>query len=131
MSLLLRLPELERARAELLADGGALPAERRARLAAKIGNDALAARAWAEVGRADATPKEVLREALRYLVQTGDSAAIEATARAHLRRFGPIEPGLVAIVEVRLAELERLMAMRPRLGLPKPVAAPSGSGATR
>lgn len=120
MALRARLAELERARAELVAAGPSAPAEQRARLAATIGDDAHATRAWGEVARAPSTSQAVLADALRYLVQTGDARSLEAAARAHLGRFGPIEPELAAIVEVRLAELARLIAARPRLGLVTP-----------
>ena len=123
-----RLPELERARAELVAAGPNAPAEQRARLAATIGDDAQATRAWGEAARAPSTSKATLVDALRYLVQTGDARSLEAAARSHLGRFGPIEPELAAMIEVRLAELERLMGARPRIGLgpsaPEPSTAP-------
>jgi hypothetical protein len=59
----------------------------------------------------------VLQEGLRYLVQTGQKAAIESLARAHLARFGAIEPKLGGMIDVHLGELERLQAARSRLGL--------------
>jgi len=130
-ALLARLPELSKARGELVREGATAPAERRARLASMLGADALATRAWGEVVRAPATPRDVLVDGLRYLVQTGDGAAIEAAARAHLRRFGPLEPKLAAMIDVRLAELERLAALRPRVGLVAPAAPTPSSSAPR
>jgi hypothetical protein len=61
--------------------------------------------------------KAVLQDALSYLVQTGNQRAIETVARAHFAHHGAIEPTLAGIVEVRLSELERLTAARPRIGL--------------
>ena len=40
-----------------------------------------------------------------------------AAGRAYVSRFGALEPDLTAMVEVRLSEIERLAAVRPRLGL--------------
>ncbi len=116
-ALLARVPELERARAELVALGASGDPEQRARLGSLIGDEVTAKRAWAEVARRPDASKATLVDALRYLVQTDDRAALETAASAHLRRYGAIAPELAGIIEVRLIELERLVGARGRLRL--------------
>ncbi len=111
------LPRLIEAQATLVALGPESDPEQRARLATQIGDDTRASQAWQEVVGKPGVTKAVLHDALSYLVQTGNRRAIETVARAHLASFGPIEPKLAGMLEVRLAELERLMAARPRIGL--------------
>jgi hypothetical protein len=59
----------------------------------------------------------VLRRALGYLVQTGDRDAIAHARDGHAVRFGPLDPELAAMVEVRLAEIDRLLAAAREVGL--------------
>jgi tetratricopeptide (TPR) repeat protein len=115
--LLAGLPRLIEAQATLVALGPESDPEQRARLATLIGDDARAVQAWQEVAGTPGVTKAVLHDALSYLVQTGNRRAIEAVARAYLARFGAIEPKLASMVELRLTELERLLAARPRIGL--------------
>jgi protein O-mannosyl-transferase len=115
--LLAALPQLIEAQATLVALGPGSDPEQRARLATQIGDDARATEAWQDVARKPGVTKPVLHDALSYLVQTGNRQAIENVARAHLARFGAIEPKLAGIVELRLTELERLVAARSRIGL--------------
>jgi tetratricopeptide (TPR) repeat protein len=115
--LLARLPDLVQARNDLVALGPAGDPERRARLATLLGDDSSAIRAWREVVDRSSTSRETLHDALLYLVRTGYARTIDRAARAYRARFGALEPDLQGIVDLRLAELERLMALRPRLGL--------------
>jgi tetratricopeptide (TPR) repeat protein len=115
-TLLARLPDLERASAALprVPERDALE---RARLATFLGEDAIAVPAWlAATGAPDAT-RSTFEEALSYLVRTGDHDAIAMVARRCVARFGALAPKLAAIVAVRLDEIERVQAVRPRLGL--------------
>jgi protein O-mannosyl-transferase len=114
---LARLPQLLEARAALAALGPGSDPEQRARLATLVGDDARATQAWTELAGTGRASKAALEEGLTYLVQTGHQRAIETVARAHLARFGAIEPSLAAMLEVRLSEIERLTAARPRVGL--------------
>jgi tetratricopeptide (TPR) repeat protein len=115
--MLSRLPELVEARAALVALGPDSDPERRARLATLVGDDARATQAWTELAASPQSAKTALHDGLSYLVLTGHQGAIEAVARAHLARFGPIEPHLADMIEVRLTEIERLTQARSRLGL--------------
>jgi tetratricopeptide (TPR) repeat protein len=119
-ALLEQLPEFERRRAELEALDAGADAERRARLAGEVGDEAQARRAWAQVVASRNSTRGALEGALAFLVRTGDRAAIAAAAQARVERFGALEPELANIVEVRLNELDRLIAARARLGLPDP-----------
>jgi tetratricopeptide (TPR) repeat protein len=112
-----RLPELVEARASLVALGPDSDPERRARLATLVGDDARATQAWTELAASPQASKTALHDGLSYLVLTGHQGAIEAVARAHLARFGPLEPRLADMIEVRLTEIERLTLARPRVGL--------------
>ncbi len=115
--LLQRLPELVSARDELRRLGKDGDPERRARLAAELGDQAVATPAWAAVTVSPGVTRATLEEGLAYLVQTGERAAIERAARALMERFGGMDPVLEDIVQVRLAELRELDAAAPRLGL--------------
>jgi hypothetical protein len=85
-----------------------------------LGDDALATLSWAEAARRPQASQATLREALRYLVHGGNLPTLRAVARAYLTRFGDPEPELAALLELRLAELERLVDARSRLELPTP-----------
>jgi hypothetical protein len=95
-------------------------AAERAELAALLGDQAAAARAWFDAARAPGASRAKSRAALLYLARSGSLPALVATAKHHAARFGPLEPELASLVELRLAELEKLVSMRPRLGLPTP-----------
>lgn len=116
-TLLARLPELEGAWVKLAALPPDGDPEERARLAALVGDDPVAVAAWTEVVRRPTASERALHDAVRYLVQTGEHAALAAAVRVYVSRFGALEPELAAMVEVRLAEIERLQAVKPRLGL--------------
>jgi protein O-mannosyl-transferase len=115
-ALLVRLPKLETAHRELVLLGPAGDAVRRAQLATELGDELRAKSAWRDVVAGRAASQSTLAGGLRYLVQTDDVATMIAAARDHAARFGP-DPVLFDIVELRLAELERLRAVLPRLDL--------------
>jgi tetratricopeptide (TPR) repeat protein len=114
--LMARIPEFTRAQAEL-ARTPQEDAERRARLASLLGDEAIAVPAWLDAtNRPEALPA-TFHEALSYLVQTGDRAAIMTTVRRYVARYGALQPDLVSIVSLRIEEIDRLLAVRARLGL--------------
>ncbi len=115
-TLIARLPDLERAFAALPGVPETEAAER-AHLATFLGEDAIAVPAWLETVKDPNVTRSTLQEALSYLVRTGDRDAIAAVARRYSARFGALEPKLASIVSVRLDEIERVQAVRPRLGL--------------
>ncbi|HEX5098189.1 MAG TPA: hypothetical protein VFV94_01760 [Polyangiaceae bacterium] len=131
-TLLKRFPEFEAALEEL-ARLDEHDVEARARLEAALGDDERAGPDWVRTARLPGVPKPTVVDALKFLVQTGDRAGIEAVAGIHLARFGPIEPELEAIVSLRLAELERLIAERPaiQVAAPKVSAFDLGARASR
>ncbi|HVR20344.1 MAG TPA: tetratricopeptide repeat protein [Polyangiaceae bacterium] len=118
--LLAKLGELEQARRELDQLGPSGPPERRAPLASLLADDAAATRAWLEVLALPSVSQRVADEALRFLVQQGDRQALTTAASAYVARFGDIDSELAAMIEVHVAELDRLVAARERLGLSGP-----------
>ena len=115
--LLQHLPDYERARAELER----IPesdVEQRARLATYLDDETTAVPAWLRATSDPATSEATLRSALRFLVQTGDLAAISTVARRYIARHSALPPDLAALVSVRLDEIARVKAVLPRLGLP-------------
>jgi hypothetical protein len=114
--LMVRIPEFMRARAELARTPEA-DVEKRARLASLLGDESIAIPAWLAATSRPTASEAIYREALSYLVQTGDRAAITTTAQRYLTRYGSLSPELASIVALKLEEIERLIAVRPRLGL--------------
>jgi hypothetical protein len=82
-----------------------------------LGADALAVAHWADAVAAPGVEKSVAKEGLIALAQSGGPEALRAAVRAYTERFGPIEPGMMASIEVRLADLDRLVAARSVVGL--------------
>jgi tetratricopeptide (TPR) repeat protein len=113
-TLLEHLPEFEEA-LRRLATAGEQDFEARAELETVLGDAERAGPDWVRAARLPGVSKATIVSALRFLVQTGDRAGIAEVARIHGARFGPIEPELDAIVSLRLAELERLIAERPAI----------------
>jgi tetratricopeptide (TPR) repeat protein len=118
--LLAKLAELDRARRELDRLGPSGPPEKRAVLASLVADDAVATGAWLEVLALPNVSERVAADALRFLVQQGDRGALAKAASAYVTRFGDIEPALAAMIEVHIAELDRLVTARARLGLSGP-----------
>lgn len=114
--LIARMPEFTRAQAEL--ERTPLPdAETRARLASLLGDESVAVPAWLEATSRPSASVTTFNEALSYLVQTGAREAIATTARRCLARYGALSPDLASIVSLRIDEIDRLIAVRSRLGL--------------
>jgi len=114
--ILRRVPDLVRAFTELAR----LPANDvagRARLAGLLGDETVAVPAWLAAATEPNASEGTLREALSYLVRTGNRDAIAAVARRYLTRFGALDPTLAGVVSVRLDEIDRVRAVRGRLGL--------------
>lgn len=114
--ILARVPDLERALALLERVPETDPLTR-ARLAAVVGDEPLGLRAWLRAASEPNVAKDTLHEALSYLVRTGDRDAIAAVARRYIERFGALDPELAGIVSLRLDEIDRVRAVRGRLGL--------------
>ncbi len=115
--LLPRFGEIEKGQKEMAAAGASARPEDRARLAGILGADAVAVSDW---GRAVADPtagKAVATEGLIALIQSGGPDLLRAATRKFATRFGPIDPQTMASIEVRLADLDRLVAARPLVGL--------------
>jgi tetratricopeptide (TPR) repeat protein len=115
--LLPHLDEIAKGQLEMAEAGASATPADRARLAGLLGADALAVADWA---RAIADPKVDKRgatEGLIALVQSGGPDALRSAVRTYTARFGPIEPSTMASIEVRLADLDRLVAVRPLVGL--------------
>jgi thioredoxin-like negative regulator of GroEL len=112
-----KLPDLERARRTLDQLDASSPAPLRAKLATFL-DDASAVRAWNEVVEMPGVPKQVAAQALDFLAQRGDRAALARAVEAYRSRFDTIEPRLEAMIAVRLAELDRLLAARSLVDLP-------------
>lgn len=115
--LLRGLGDFERARRELDALGDSGSPARRAPLATLLDDEPAATRAWLELLETPNVPKPLASKAMDHLVQRGDRAALERGAAAYRKRFAGIEPGLSAMVDVQLSELDRLIRARSRLGL--------------
>jgi len=118
--LLTRLGELELARRELDRLGPSSPPERRAALGTLIDDEAVAKRAFQEILDKPDVPRPLATKALLYFVERGDRPALARAASAFRARFGTLDPGLEGMIDVRLAELERLIAARARVGLSGP-----------
>lgn len=115
--LLPHLPELEQGQREVAAAGEAARPADRARLASTLGADALAVADWARAVAAPDSSPAVAKEGLIALVQSGGPDVLRAAVRSYTARFGPIEPSMMASIEVRLADLDRLVAARSVVGL--------------
>jgi tetratricopeptide (TPR) repeat protein len=115
--LLPRLDEIAKGQREIAAAGDdARPADR-ARLYGLLGADALAVEQWARAIADPRVGKHTAMEGLIALVQSGGPDALRAGVRTYTRRFGPIDAATLASIEVRLADLDRLVAARPVVGL--------------
>ena len=114
-----KLPALERARRTLDQLDASSPAPLRAQLATLL-DDASAIGAWNEVLEMPGVPRHVAAQALDFLAQHGDRAALVRAAKAYRSRFGVIEPRHEAMIEVRITELDRLIAARSLVDLPVP-----------
>jgi len=125
--LLARAPILQTAHDELKRLGPTGDPELRARLGTLIVDPVIALPAWIEVARAPTTSKAMLMEALTNLVQSGERDAIEVASRAYQSRFGPLDPVFSNMVEVRLAEIDHLLAVAPRVGLAQRRTATAGA----
>jgi protein O-mannosyl-transferase len=114
-----KLANLERARQTLDRLDASSPAPLRAQLATFLDDDS-AVQAWNEVLEMPGVPKHVASEALDFLAQRGDRAALVRASKAYRSRFGAMEPRLEAMIEVRLTELDRLIAARSLVDLSVP-----------
>jgi protein O-mannosyl-transferase len=112
-----RLDEIEKGRKELAAAGASARPEDRARLAGILGTESLAVSDWVRVLSDPATDQRVAREALVALVQSGGVDGLRAGVRHYTARFGAVDAATMASIEVRLAELDRLVATRSVVGL--------------
>jgi tetratricopeptide (TPR) repeat protein len=126
-----RLGELERARRELDRLGPSSPPERRAALGTLLDDEAIAKRAFREILEKPDVPRPLATKALLFFVERGDRQALAKAASAFRARFGVIDPGLEEMIGVRLADLDRLIATRSRVGLSGPertreIAVPEG-----
>jgi tetratricopeptide (TPR) repeat protein len=111
-----QLPMLHQAYVELEhLDPGSSP-ERRAHLATLLGDRPRALPAWIAAVSSPRITKPVLREAIHYLVQAGDRDALERAVRAYVARFGPLDPLLGSMVDVRADELDQLSAAWKKIG---------------
>jgi hypothetical protein len=77
-------------------------------------------RAFPELLEKPNVSKSAATKALLFFVQRGDRQAIARAAGSYRGRFGDLEPRLSAMIDVRLAELDRLVAARTRVGLSGP-----------
>lgn len=118
--LLGRLGELELARRELDRLGPSSPPEERAALGVLVDDEAVAKRAFHELLEKPDVSKPAATKALLFFVERGDRQALARAVSAYQRRFGALEPGLLGMIDVRLAELDRLIAARSRVGLSGP-----------
>jgi tetratricopeptide (TPR) repeat protein len=118
--LLGKLGELEFARRELDRLGSSSPAEQRAALGMLVDDEAVTKRAFQELLEKPNVSKSAATKALLFFVQRGDRQAIARAAGSYRGRFGDLEPRLSAMIDVRLAELDRLVAARTRVGLSGP-----------
>ena len=85
-----------------------------------VDDDAAATSAWLDVLALPSVSEPVATNALRFLVQQGDRKALATATNAYLARFGDPDPELAAMIEVHLAELDRLISARTRLALSGP-----------
>ncbi len=115
-----RLGELEQARRELEMLDASSPPERRAALATLLDEEVVAARAWSDILDMPNVSKPLAARAMKFFVQRGDRQALAKGASAYRSRFGSIEPDLASMIDVRLAELDRLIVARPSVGLSGP-----------
>jgi len=111
-----RVPDLIRA-LTVLERVPETDASNRARLASIVGNENVALRSWLKAASDPNVSKDTLHEALSYLVRTGNRDAIASVARRYVERFGAIDSKLASIVSLRLDEIDRVRAVRPRLRL--------------
>jgi protein O-mannosyl-transferase len=111
------LDEIAKGKREVAEAGTSARPEDRARLMGILGMDALAVRHWADAVADPTSTKEVANEGLIALAQSGGPETLRAAVRTYTSRFGPIEPSTLASIEVRLADLDRLVAARPVVGL--------------
>jgi protein O-mannosyl-transferase len=129
-----QLAGIEEVQRRIAAGGPQVRPEHKARLASVLGVDAVAVPDWARalespsVGNADAL------EAVLALVQAGGPEALRRAQKLYEARFGPLDPVITASIEVRLVDLDRLVAARKTLGLdeektrPAPVPRSSSGG---
>jgi protein O-mannosyl-transferase len=115
--LLPRLDEIARRQLDVAEAGAAAPSVDRARLMGILGADAVAVEHWARVVADPTVSRAVAKEGLIALAQSGGPATLRAAVRAYTQRFGPIEPSMMASIEVRLVDLDRLVAARASVGL--------------
>jgi tetratricopeptide (TPR) repeat protein len=112
-----RLGELELAHRELHRLGPSSPPERRAALGTLLDDEPIAKRAFQEILEKPDVSRALATKALLFFVERGDGPALAGAASAFRARFGTIDAGLVRMIDVRLAELARLIAARARVGL--------------
>jgi protein O-mannosyl-transferase len=111
------LDEIAKGKREVAEAGTSARPEDRARLMGILGMDALAVTHWADAVADPAASMGVAKEGLIALVQSGGPETLRAAVRTYTQRFGPIEPSMMASIEVRLADLDRLVAARSVVGL--------------
>jgi protein O-mannosyl-transferase len=111
------LDEIAKAKRDVAQAGPAVKPEERARLMGILGADALAVADWAEAIADPSSSEAVAKEGLIALAQSGGPVTLRAAVSAYVRRFGAIEPSMMASIEVRLADMDRLVAARSALGL--------------
>jgi tetratricopeptide (TPR) repeat protein len=111
------LNEIAKGKREVAEAGTSVRPEERARLRGILGTDALAVADWAEAIADPTASQAVAKEGLIALAQSGGPETLRAAVRTYTSRFGPIEPSILASIEVRLADLDRLVAARPVVGL--------------
>lgn len=111
------LDEIAKGQREMAEAGSAAKPADLARLHGLLGADALAVRYWSQAIGDPREDKRTALEGLIALIQSGGPDALRAGVRTYTERFGPIEPSMMASIEVRLADLDRLVAARPLVGL--------------
>lgn len=116
--LLPRFDSLRAVRLELEQKGARARPEESARFLTLLGEEGPANVVWAEAAARPDVSRAVSLEALTQLVRTGPRDALVAAYGRHTQRFGAIPAALEDSLAVRVAELEQLMAARPRLSLP-------------
>lgn len=92
----------------------------RARLLTLLGEDVPANALWARAQADPSVSRAVSLEALIQITRTGHRDLLWTAFRRHTQRFGAASPELAESIAVRLEELDRLVAARPRLSLPVP-----------
>lgn len=118
--LLPRVDFLQKERRELEEKGARARPEESARFLTLLGEEGPANAAWARAGAMPDVTPAVSLEALTQLARSGPRDALVAAYQRHLRHFGAISAALEDSIAVRVAELDQLMAARPRLSLPEP-----------